>query len=63
MNMHVPQSLQARAEVKGLYLFHHDPDQDDDAIDAKHAVARMMLEKRGSDIPCYCPAEAETVMV
>ncbi|WP_416896598.1 MAG: response regulator [Minwuia sp.] len=55
--------LACRGEVKGLYLFHHDPDQDDDAIDAKHAIARMMIEKRGADVPCYCPAEAETVMV
>lgn len=55
--------LACRAEVKGLYLFHHDPDQNDDAIDAKHAIARMMVEKRGADVTVHCPAEAETLLL
>lgn len=55
--------LACRAEVKGLYLFHHDPAQDDGAIDAKLEAARGMLEARGADIRCHAPAEDERVML
>lgn len=54
--------LAARAEVKGLYLFHHDPEQDDDAIDMKHMMAKMLMQKRGADIPVYCPTDSETIL-
>ncbi len=49
--------LADRAQVKTLYLFHHDPDQDDDAIDAKLATARTMLEERGSTVVCEAPTD------
>ncbi|MBT4932855.1 MAG: response regulator [Rhodospirillaceae bacterium] len=49
--------LAAQAKVKTLYLFHHDPDQDDDAIDAKLATARTMLEDMGSSVVCEAPTD------
>jgi len=39
--------LAARARPKALYLFHHDPDQSDAAIDAKVARMRELLGARG----------------
>lgn len=55
--------LAVRAGVKKLHLFHHDPDQDDDAIDQKTAEAREALAKRGSDIVCESPAEGTAVVL
>ncbi len=49
--------LADRAKVKTLYLFHHDPDQDDDAIDSKLATARALLEERGSSVICEAPTD------
>ena len=49
--------LADRAQVKTLYLFHHDPDQTDDDIDAKLATARALLEERGSKVVCEAPTD------
>lgn len=49
--------LAARAQVKRLHLFHHDPDQSDDDIDAKVREAREALERRGAQLECTAPAE------
>jgi CheY-like chemotaxis protein len=49
--------LAARAEVKRLHLFHHDPDQTDDDIDAKLGEMRRELERLGSKVLCEAPAE------
>ncbi len=51
-------NLAAQAKVKTLYLFHHDPDQDDDAIDAKLATARAVLEELGSSVICEAPTDS-----
>lgn len=48
------------AEVKTLYLFHHDPDQDDDAIDAKFRMAQQALKRLGSKTACVAPAETNS---
>jgi len=55
--------LADRAKVKALYLFHHDPDQDDDDIDAKLSKARAMLEERGSSVVCEAPTEKTHIKV
>jgi len=52
--------LAHRAEVRTLYLFHHDPEQDDDAIDAKLTDARKALRRLGSRTECIAPAEGDT---
>jgi phosphoribosyl 1,2-cyclic phosphodiesterase/ActR/RegA family two-component response regulator len=49
------------AEVETLYLFHHDPDQNDDAIDAKLEMAARALESMRSETKCVAPAETDVV--
>ena len=49
--------LAARAAVKLLHLFHHDPDQSDDDIDLKLAEMREALLRLGADVQCDAPAE------
>ncbi|MEK9723082.1 MAG: MBL fold metallo-hydrolase, partial [Rhodospirillaceae bacterium] len=51
------------AEVKTLYLFHHDPDQCDDAIDAKLQMAGDQLAKRGSAVKLMAPREGDRFKV
>ena len=51
------------AKVKSLHLFHHDPDQDDDAIDKKLALARDALSDRNSAIECIAPAEGGIFLI
>ncbi|MBT3790178.1 MAG: response regulator [Alphaproteobacteria bacterium] len=53
--------LAARAEVDTLYLFHHDPDQNDDAIDAKLDEMKMALSMLGSDVKCLAPGEGDQI--
>lgn len=48
-----------RGHVKNLYLFHHDPDQDDDAIDKKLAMATRKLKDLGSKVNCIAPKEGD----
>jgi ribonuclease BN (tRNA processing enzyme) len=55
--------LAARAQVKRLHLFHHDPDQGDADIDAKLQEARAALDKRGAQIPCDAPAEGSRLVL
>jgi phosphoribosyl 1,2-cyclic phosphodiesterase/CheY-like chemotaxis protein len=53
--------LAARAEVDTLYLFHHDPDQTDDAIDAKLDLMKTALADLGSKVNCLAPAEGDSI--
>ena len=53
--------LAARAEVKRLHLFHHDPDQSDDDIDLKLAEMREALHRVGAKTQCDAPAERTNV--
>jgi len=52
-----------QAEVKNLYLFHHDPSQNDDAIDRKAESAQRLLKELGSSTRCLAPAERTTVLL
>ena len=52
-----------KANVKTLYLYHHDPDQNDDAIDAKLAAAVAELGKLGSSVVCVAPKEGDKVFI
>lgn len=54
-------NLAHEAAVKTLYLVHHDPDQDDDAIDAKHAAAEALLDERNSSTQLVTPKETYSV--
>jgi phosphoribosyl 1,2-cyclic phosphodiesterase len=53
--------LAARAEVDSLYLFHHDPDQSDDDIDAKLEEMRNALKMLGSEVACLAPREGDQI--
>jgi phosphoribosyl 1,2-cyclic phosphodiesterase len=53
--------LVARAEVKTLYLLHHDPDQSDAVVDAKLERAREQLGGRGAATAVFAPAERAQV--
>lgn len=55
--------LAHQGKVKKLYLFHHDPDQSDDDIDAKLAQARKVLADLGSDVECLAPNEGTQVKI
>ena len=55
--------LAARAKVKRLHLFHHDPDQSDDDIDLKLKEARQALSRLGSDVECDAPAEGSKLIL
>ena len=56
-------NLAARAEVKRLHLFHHDPDQTDEDIDLKLVETRVALVKLGSAVACDAPAEGSKLVL
>ena len=47
------------AQVKNLFLYHHEPDQTDDDIAHKLDVSRTLLEGAGSTTRCIAPAEGD----
>ncbi|MBT3396719.1 MAG: hypothetical protein HN423_06020, partial [Alphaproteobacteria bacterium] len=55
--------LAHNADVKNLYLFHHDPGQTDDDIDRKHETAVEDLAKRNSSTQCLAPSEGDLVRI
>lgn len=55
--------LAASAEIKTLYLFHHDPGQTDEDIDAKLVATRKMLSDLKSETLCVAPSEGERYKV
>ncbi len=55
--------LAHRAKVETLYLFHHDPGQDDEAIEHKLQVARNQLIELNSTTKCLAPIEGHLVII
>ena len=55
--------LAARAQVKRLHLFHHDPDQSDEDIDLKLKETREVLARMGSNVVCEAPSEGSKVVL
>jgi phosphoribosyl 1,2-cyclic phosphodiesterase len=55
--------LAHNADVKNLYLFHHDPSQTDDDIDRKHETAVEDLAKRNSSTQCLAPSEGDSIRI
>ena len=55
--------LAHEAEVKSLHLFHHDPDQDDAAIQRKLETAQALLAEKGSNTACLAPTEREVFKI
>jgi phosphoribosyl 1,2-cyclic phosphodiesterase len=52
-----------RAQVKNLYLIHHDPDDNDDVIDAKLARAQERLAKWGAFTRVVAPSERTAIEI
>lgn len=55
--------LSDAANVKKLYLFHHDPDQTDDDIDRKLEKAQKRLLKMNSKTICIAPIEKQQFLI
>jgi CheY-like chemotaxis protein len=55
--------LAHRANVKTLYIFHHDPSQDDASIDYKLKEACSQLEQLNSTTKCLAPIEGQLVII
>jgi len=55
--------LAARAKVKRLHLFHHDPDQSDEDIELKLNETREALIRLGSNVECDAPAEGTKLVL
>jgi CheY-like chemotaxis protein len=51
----------ARAGVKRLALFHHDPSHDDDQLDRLVAACQRRAEAHGADLAVFGAAEGQTV--
>lgn len=56
-------NLADEANIKSLYLFHHDPDQSDSDIDEKLATAVNLLSKRNSSTEVHAPREGDHIKV
>lgn len=56
-------NLAHAAEVKYLYLFHHDPDQDDGDIDVKLETVKEILADLESETICVAPKEGDLIRV
>ena len=52
-----------RAEVKALYMFHHDPDHSDDHIDSKLKTASKMLQNKKSKTKVLAPGEGQSFKI
>ncbi len=49
------------ANVKELYLFHHDPNYDDDAMEAIHKHANKIIKDKGASLVCHIAKEGMVV--
>ena len=52
--------LAAEAEVKTLFLSHHDPDHDDDKVAEKEAIALRYCEEHKLDMKCSAAVEGSS---
>jgi ribonuclease BN (tRNA processing enzyme) len=55
--------LASRAQVKQLFLHHHDPDQSDQAIEAKLQTATDLLSQQKSSTECIAPQEKQVFKI
>jgi len=47
--------------IKELYLFHHDPNYDDAAMEEIHRKANEIVAERGSSMKCHIAREGDTI--
>jgi ribonuclease BN (tRNA processing enzyme) len=55
--------LALAAQVKHLYLFHHDPRHDDDFVDAMVKQARELVKESGSSLVVEAAREGARVLL
>lgn len=55
--------LAHEANVKRLYLFHHDPEQSDADLDKKLNIANHLISELGSSTECFLPVEQEEILI
>jgi phosphoribosyl 1,2-cyclic phosphodiesterase/CheY-like chemotaxis protein len=55
--------LAADAKAKNLFLFHHEPHHDDEAIERKEAIGRRFFEERGLDVHCSAAREGSSITI
>ncbi len=55
-------SLAAKAEVKQLALFHHDPGHDDEMMDHFVADCRSFLQKKELGLQCFAAQEGQVIV-
>ncbi len=51
------------ANVKALYLYHHDPTYDDEKIDAIYSDCMQIISERKSSMECYIAREGQIVEI
>ena len=55
--------LSEEAQVKNLYLFHHDPSHDDEAVERKEVLAKRYFEERAVNVACFAAREGTAVIL
>lgn len=55
--------LAEESEVKSLYLFHHEPDHDDDKVAEMERIGQEYFQKRNLDIKCFSAVEGNSVLL
>ncbi|NQU03108.1 MAG: response regulator [Syntrophaceae bacterium] len=53
--------LAEESEAKSLYLFHHEPDYDDDKVAEMERIGQEYFQKRDLNIQCFAAAEGESI--
>jgi phosphoribosyl 1,2-cyclic phosphodiesterase len=53
-------SLAHRSQVKKLFLFHHDPEHEDEQLETMLAEARDLIAQSGATCECFIATEGET---
>ncbi|MCK5433183.1 MAG: hypothetical protein KAJ03_10580, partial [Gammaproteobacteria bacterium] len=49
------------ANVKELYLFHHDPNYDDASMEAIHKHSNKIIKEKGSSLVCHIAKEGTII--
>ncbi len=53
--------LAEEAQVKSLYLFHHEPDYSDDQVAEMERIGQEYCQNRNLDIKCFAAAEGDSI--
>lgn len=56
-------NLAHSANVKNLYIFHHDPDHSDEDVDRKLELLNKILIEKNSSTKCFAEVEQEEIII